>query len=305
MLVLLVTLSACGLRLDTPPPPVPTPGPTESARAEFVSATQDLIEQARSAAQRAEGDLAAELNALAEASQEHLEAMGGTWTPPPRPSSPGSATPSSSPGNATPSGNSSTQPQATAEDVLGTLTDLTENSEVLAQDIWSGQTATLIASITVYRDGARHRLRAELDQNDEPAGEPAQLPQDLGSAATELCRTLDGLGYAYEVRAARSNGDHRTEAAQRAEGYRTLARQVAEAAGLAGTESDPRSASYDIGTDLAETITSWQAELVPAWLALIGDAQPQDRPVLLSHAQEAAVRAGLPADTAFPGLRQS
>src|SRR5699024_5003504 len=172
ILVLLVSLSACGLRLDTPPPPVPTPGPTESARAEFVGATQDLIEQARSAAQRAEGDLAAELNALAEASQEHLEAMGGTWTPPPRPSSPG---------NATPSGNSSTQPQAAAEDVLGTLPDLTANSEVLAQDIWSGQTATLIASITVYRDGARHRLRAELDQNDEPAGEPAQLPQDLGS----------------------------------------------------------------------------------------------------------------------------
>src|SRR5699024_6364145 len=148
-------------------------------------------------------------------------------------------------------------------------------------------------------------LRAELDQNDEPASEPAQLPQDLGSEATELCRTLDGLGYAYEVRAARSNGDHRTEAAQRAQGYRTLARQVAEAAGLAGTESDPRRAAYDVGSDLGTTITSWQSELVPAWLALIGDAQPQDRPLLLSHAQEAAVRAGLPADTTFPGLRQS
>src|SRR5699024_6098853 len=119
-----------------------------------------------------------------EASQEHLQAMGGVWTPPPRPTSPGGATPSptspsnatpsptspssatpspTSPSSATPSPTSSAQPQATTTDVVRTLTELTEDPGVLAQDVWSAQTATLIASITLYRDGALHRLRAALD----------------------------------------------------------------------------------------------------------------------------------------------
>lgn len=267
-------------------------------------ASEKLAEQAHAAAAGSEGALARELSALAEASEEHLQALGGIWTPPPRPGTP----------SPTPTESVST---VSAQDVVGTLADMTTSAgEVIANPLWSNETATLLASIMTYRSGALLRLRELLgndgDGNSESTkaaetSEPpglTELSQRSGQDAAALCRTLDALGYGYEVRAARSDGQQQDRAATRARHYRATAEEVAEAAGIDGSEDDPRRTSYSIGDDLDQTIASWRAELVPGWLSLIGGAEPGSRAELFAHLQVAASHASLPAGKAFPGLDQ-
>lgn len=295
MLLLVLALTGCSVRLDTPPAPVPTPDAAEQARASLAEQTQTLVTLARAAAGGEPGaddpEVAAELTALADASEQQLAALGGLWSPPPRPDDP-SPTP-------TP------EPTAAAQDVLAALTEAAAQvQEAVSQPFWDAETATLLASITIYRDGALARLSHQLGTSAPPPPEPvADLPAALGAAASPLCRTLDALGYAYEVQAARSSGEQRSQAEDRAGQNRDLAERVAVLAGFDGTAEDPRQASYAVGEDLSETIVTWQAELLPAWLALIGPADPADRTLLLAHARGAATLAPLPAGAVFPGLQ--
>jgi len=309
VVLLVLALTGCSVRLDTPPPPVPTPDEAEQARSALAEQTETLLALARAAGgeqpadQDGEGadggdqgaatdpEVAAELAALATASEAQLAALGGLWTPPPRPDDP-SPTPAP-------------EPTATPQDVLAALTDAaTPVQEAVGEPFWDAETATLLASIAVYRDGALVRLSDALGTNAPTLPEPAaDLPAELGADSAPLCRTLDGLGYAYEVQAARSDGDRRAQAVTRAEANRALAEQVAVHGGYDGTADDPRQASYAVGEDLSETIGRWQGELLPAWLALVGPAAPADRPVLLTQVRAAAALAPPPADVAFPGLQ--
>ena len=190
------------------------------------------------------------------------------------------------------------------------LTALTEAAtgvqEAIDEPYWDADVATLLASIAVYRDGALSRLSRALG-SDAPAlpQAAADLPRQLGPDSAPLCRTLDGLGYALEVQAARRGGARDDGAATQAQSHRALAEQVAVLAGYDGTDSDPRQVSYAVDDDLDETIARWQAELVPAWLATIGPAAPEDRALLLSQTRAAAGVAPPPAEDAFPGLQAS
>lgn len=299
LVTVLLALTGCSVRLDTPPDPVPTPDAAESLRAELAESTETLITLAHAAAEDTarenageDGNTAtAELIALADASTAHLEALGGIWTPPPRPEDP-SPTPAP-------------EITATPEDVLTALTEAaTGVQEALAEPLWEPEAATLLASIALYRDGALTRLASALGTEPPARPEPdGHLPEQLDATTAPLCRTLDALGYAYEVQAARSSGDLRERAATRAEQRRALAEQVAVLAGYDGTADDPRQASYAVGEDLGETIARWQAELVPAWLALIGPAEAADRATLLTWARAAADLAPPPANEPFPGLQ--
>src|SRR5699024_12301270 len=129
----------------------------------------------------------------------------------------------------------------------------------------------------------------------EPSGD---LPDELTAASAPLCRTLDGLGYVYEVQAARSDGDQRAQAVTRAETNRALAEQVAVHGDYDGTADHPRQASYAVGEDLNETTTRWQSELLPAWLAVTGPDAPADRPLLLTQPRPAPALAPPPPETA-------
>ncbi len=301
VLVLVLALTGCSVRLDTPPPAVPTPDATEQARAALAEQTATLVSLARAArgeeatgqsAPQADGpDVAAELEALATASEQQLAALGGLWTPPPRPDDP-SPTPAP-------------QPTATPQDVLTALEEAAAQvQESVGDPVWDGDTATLLASIAVYRDGALARLSHALGTDaPAPAESATELPTELTAASAPLCRTLDGLGYAYEVQAARSDGEQRSQAVARAAQNRDLAEQVAVLGGYDGTAEDPRRASYAVGDDLSETIVTWQSELLPGWLALVSPAAPGDRTLLLTQARAAAALAPLPADVAFPGLQ--
>lgn len=290
--LLVLVLTSCSVRFDTPPDPVPTPDAAESLRAELAERTETLIAVA-GAARSDDEDVAAELTAIATASEAQLAALGGIWTPPPRP------------GDASPTPSPTPEPGATPQDVLATLTDAaTQVHQAVGAEVWDADSATLLASIALYRDGALSRLADALGVEAPEAPEPTEdLPAQLGPASTGLCRTLDGLGYALEVQAARSAGDQQDRAERRAARDRALAEQVAVLAGYDGTADDPRQVSYAVGEDLQETIETWQAQLVPAWLALVGPAAAEDRPLLLTQARAAAARVSLPADEAFPGLQ--
>ena len=287
----MLVLVGCSVRLDTPPPEIPSPDAAEVVRAELARGTESLIAQAEAAAAGADDAVAAELGVLAEASTVHLEALGGTWTPPPRPDDP-SPTPEP-------------EPTATAEDALTALTEAASQvQDAVAEPVWEPETATLLASIALYRDGALVRLAEALGTEAPATPEPdGDLPEQLDAATAPLCRTLDALGYAYEVRAARSSGDARERDAARAEQHRARAEQVAVLAGYDGTDQDPRQVSYAVGEDLDETIETWRAQLVPAWLAPIGPASAEDRVLLLTWARAAAAVAPPPAEDPFPGLQ--
>ncbi len=292
MILLVLALTGCSVRLDSPPPEVPTADAAETVRAELAESTETLITLARAAAGEEGGeDASAELLALADASAAHLEALGGIWTPPPRPDDP-SPTPEP-------------EPTATGEEVLAALTEAAgQVQEALAEPLWEPDTATLLGSIAVYRDGALVRLAETIGSEAPAAPEPdGALPEQLDAGTAPLCRTLDALGYAYEVQAARGSGDERDRAVARAEQSRALAEQVAVLAGYDGTADDPRQVSYAVGEDLSETIGTWRAQLVPAWLTLIGPASAGDRSVLLTWTRAAAAAAPPPADEAFPGLQ--
>lgn len=288
--VLVLVLTGCSVRLDAPPPPIPTPDAHEQLRSELATTTEQLIAAAQ--AGDTEGAAATEQLALAEASQAHLEALGGLWTPPPRPEDPNPTTPAASAGS---------------QDLMAALTGATEQvREALADPDWDADAATLLASIVLYREGALARLAEATGSPPPAAPEPTdELPAELGAESAPLCRTLDALGYAYEVQAARSSGDQRDQARAAGEANRALAESIAVLAGYDGTNTDPRSVSYAVGQDLEESIAAWQADLMPAWLALIGPAAPADRPVLLARARAAATLAPLPETDVFPGLSTS
>ena len=292
VLLLVVALTGCSLRVDSPPPEIPTPDAAEALRAELAESTATLADLARAAVEGdgVADDVSAELLTLADASTAHLEALGGIWTPPPRPDDP----------SPTPEGETT----ASAEEVLTALTAAaTQVQEALAEPLWEPEAATLLAAIAIYRDGALQRLAGALGTDPPATPEPeGTLPEQLDAATAPLCRTLDALGYAYEVQAARSSGDPRERSITRAEQSRALAEQVAVLAGYDGTDQDPRQVSYAVGEDLGETIETWRAQLVPAWLTLIGPASAEDRVVLLTWVRAAAAAAPPPADEAFPGL---
>lgn len=293
VILLVLALTGCSLRLDTPPPEIPTADAAETLRAELAESTESLATLARAAGKDDSGEDAAssELLALADASAAHLEALGGIWTLPPRPDDP-SPTPEP-------------DPSASGEEVLAALTEAAAQvQEALAEPVWEPDTATLLASIALYRDAALVRLADALGTDAPAPAEPdGTLPEQLDAATAPLCRTLDALGYAYEVQAARSSGDQRERAVNRAEQNRALAEQVAVLAGYDGAADDPRQASYAVGEDLNETIGTWRAQLVPAWLTLIGPASAEDRGVLLLWARAAAAATPPPAEEAFPGLQ--
>src|SRR5699024_749246 len=115
VMLLVLALTGCSVRLDTQPTPVPPPDDPEQARAaDAAGGEQGADQDGENADGSGQGtatdpEVAAELAAIAAASEEQLAALGGLWTPPPRPDDP-SPTPT-------------VQPTATPQDVLAALAE--------------------------------------------------------------------------------------------------------------------------------------------------------------------------------------
>jgi hypothetical protein len=304
-------LGGCGVRLDGPPPQVPSPEPGEILRQEAALETAEILALAEAAgadaqASGATGDEPGDLAHIASDATTHLTDLGGVWTAPPRPSAtdgPDSGEEPTEPGP-TPSG------PVTGEDVLDALERSTAADRAADPDA-DADLATLLASIAINRALWAADLRADLGLADGPDGtsDPATaeiaIPDTLPASAAPVVRTLDALGYTQEVIAARGEEAERGEAAGAAVTLRDMAEDAAIAAGIDGTDADPRAAVYSIDTeDLQGARVALIAELLPGWLAQVPDTEGADRAPLIALATQAALLSQDPdlRVATYPGL---
>jgi len=328
----LAMLTGCELRRETPPPTEPVPDAIELARREAVADADLLIADARDAAA---GDPAAVLlEAVALASEAHDHALGGVYVPFPdaspsddaaagqattgepetdvAPSDGASAGTTASP---TPSPGPTTPP--TAADVVELATAAALRARTAAEAIEDGPLARLLASIAVSRSMHARTIAtaAGLPVTSTALTVPADLPAGLGgSAISALVQSEDGLGLAWEVVAARSDGPARSSAAARAAMHRTAGQAWATAGGLAGTGLDPRRVAYDLpdaildpATDpgaVTAALATLESGLAQDYATLVAAAAPGVRGSLIDGLADAAtVALGLTGLVpAFPGL---
>lgn len=276
VLVTTLTVSGCGaLRLETQDPPVETADEQEQLRQEHAEQSWALAELALSAAAK-DPDIAPLLEAVAQDAQTQLVALGGIWRP---------------------SGRHLAQvaPVGDAADVLEAL--IAGAADALEAGVAAdGDTAGMLAGIALSRSLRADQLAVALGA--EPGALEPAMPAALdATSAGGLARTLDALGQAWEIVAARA--EDATAARAEAERRRTAAQRVAEIAGLADTAEDPRSVSYDLDTtDLSVTIEALEADLVPWWLAQVPGTSGDDRRAVIDLALAAARDAGMAAPEA-------
>ncbi|ACQ80743.1 hypothetical protein Bcav_2493 [Beutenbergia cavernae DSM 12333] len=306
---LTLALGACGVRVDTPPPAIPSPGTEEVAR-QAAAETAGTIADLAAAVPDPDEALGLLLADVVAASAEHVEALGGVWEAPPRPTtSPASPEP-------TPTAPAGSSP----EDVLAALVAGAEEARTQALAVDDGDLTTLLASILLWRTVAAHDV-ADLLGSDAAAELTGGLDRtSLGLTSfpggTDLVRAVDAAAYAYEVLAARAEGDVVATWAGRGRELRDTAEAVALGSGLAGTAGDPREAAYDVAA-LAEVeplaaVTAVENDLIMTWVAASSTVPEQGRTLALDAAVDAATTArtwllaqgvtGLAGLGALPGL---
>lgn len=265
-----LTLAGCGaLRLESEDPPAQSAGPEEQLRQEHATQTWRLAELARSAA-ATDPDHAAVLESVTQDALVQLDALGGVWQPAGRHLEP-----------ATPRGDA-----GAVVDLLAASTAAAAQSAIDGD----GDLAGMFAGIAVSRSLRTDQLASALGTEPD-AVEPA-LPDAVDPATSaDLVRTLDALGQAWEVVAARSEDP--ASASAEAASWRDQAQQLAVLAGVADTPEDPRAVSYDLAGDLDETIADLRADLVPCWLAQVATTTGEDRRAVIDLALAAARDAGL------------
>ncbi|WP_152192891.1 ferritin family protein [Georgenia satyanarayanai] len=284
-----LTLTGCGLRLETPPPEVPTADAVEQARQDAAVVAAQL--RAAAGAATTGGEAGEVLAAVRAAAAEHHAALGGVWEPWPGAGPEATAYPD---GPATPA----PTPAATPEQVLDLLEEGAAAARADALD-HDGELGRLLAAVAISRTWLAVDLARALSVEAErlpAAPQPAPAP---GTIDPQTSRAVDAARYAFEVVAARSSGAQREAAVTRAE-------QLGLVAGAVAPEEDEREVAYDVG-DIAGTATPERAlagaaelDVVAAYVALLGTAA-EDRETVLDAATYAAGQARS-WDTALPAL---
>lgn len=286
-----LTLTGCGLRLETPPPEVPTADAVEQARQDAALVAAQLHDVAGAAAAAADVELGAVLTAVQAASTAHHEALGGVWEPWSGAGPEATAYPDAP---TTPS----PTPAATPQEVLDLLEQGAAAARADALD-HDGELGRLLAAVAISRTWLAVDLGRALSVEPERLPATPQPPPEPGAVDPQTSRALDAARYAFEVVAARSSGPQRESAVTRAE-------QLALVAGAVDPAEDEREVAYDVtGTADAgapERALAGAAELdvVGAYVALLGTAA-EDRETLLDAATYAAGQARS-WDTALPAL---
>ena len=310
VLLLTVLLTACGVRLETPPPEVPEAGVEEEVR-QRAALTATAIHEAASAAladpsaQGASGaDLRTALLAAEAAATVHHQALGGMWEPWPGAGPEATAYPTDGVTNGS---GTTTAPPAAGSPSPGELLDLLEGGAREARQAalaHPGDLGRLLASLAISRTFLAADLAAALSAPAEPlSAEPLSEPAP-GTIDPATSRAVDGARYAMEIVAARSSDEQRDTARARAAHLLRVAEAVAP-------EHDTREVAYDIGDVAAgEGTTSERAlaaaaelDVVGAYLHLLGTDWP-DREAALAAATHAAaqVRAWDGVLPVLPGL---
>ncbi len=265
--LLLGTLTACGVRLDTPPPDVQEPQGQDALRQQAAVLVRDMDTVATHTGPVTDA-IEPILSAIAQDARSHLDSLGGVWEPPLRPDD----------------DEDTETPKVEPVDPPGFVTFLTSGSHTLVELAAEAdaELATLLVSISANQIVHARDLADALEIEFEDLEAPSDpFPAALGPDATDLCRVLDASGYVAEIRAARADGDTSDALAQRAAQLRADAELVATRADLTGTENDPRLPAYELDLeDLTGQAQSLALARLPAWLVLLGPATQEDRAVI-------------------------
>lgn len=326
-----IILSGCGLRLETPPPTEPVPDAAEVLRRTAVADALLVADQASTAAtsDRINADVEAELTTIAESATAQADQLGGEYD--------------SGLGDIVSEGTGGASPSATVQEhtpraVVASLRDAATRTRAASDQVQSGPLGRLLASISTSQTQHARDLALltgvkgpalpstqipepadpapEPSEGDEGSAAPASATSDeapvapTGLSAEELSALIlaeDTAGYAFEVRAAQSEGDVRTRAHERAVVHRARAQAWALLSGVDGTDQDPRRVAYTVpgsDTPTSQLAIDLEAGLAQDYASLTGVAESGTRAVLvalLTDSTLAGARWGAPV-VAFPGL---
>lgn len=236
--VLAAPLAGCGVRLETPAPVAPSPDAAELLRDRSAAQAADLAELARGAAPGADDASAAVLTRVATDSDTHTAAFGGVYV----------AFPGATPSPTSPPTEEPAPPSAAA--VLAALRAAEQDARTDAATVPEAPMARLLAAVAIDRALLVDALAAVVEGAAPELGEvtvPTELPTGMDAqTAAVLVESEDALGMAWEVAAARADGDARERDAERAALHRARAEAWAAAADLDGTGTDPRRSAYDL-----------------------------------------------------------
>lgn len=299
-------LGGCGVRLESEPPPIPTADAAEQARASAVEDALALGEAASTltAGVEANSPTALVLAQIESGSTAHADALGGRWTPPPRP------TPAETVGS----------PELTvaspADLVVALSEGFTQARDGATQA--SGEEATLLSSIALWRALAAWQLAGTIEGFDTaalPVGGVDDLALSLSTltGVEDLIHGLDAAAFGYEAMAARTDVEGRAAAWNaRAARLRGTGQVLAAASGIDGGANDPREAIYDVADLIAlpaeNAAASVETELATLWITapLSGALRASAIDAALDSMRRAAELAPLaPLDSAaavLPGL---
>jgi hypothetical protein len=314
--VTVLTLAACGLRVETPPPVEPSPDAVEQIRARTVADSLALSASATAAALPPDGAVEPVAPVLADVtgfSDQHADQLGGVYVS-------GLPAPTDSPTR------TSEPTAASVAEVLEQLASATRTALTDADAVTDGPLARLIASVATSRGELATRLAqatgAEVpslvpDATTPTAG-PTPSPDPSTPAGDALSSTEVGVlalvhdeaGYGFEVIAAKLSADQRATAEAAAASHRARSEDWAAAAGIDGTGQDPRRASYTlpaglddptVATALGRTLETAVAD---AYANAVAQAGPGGRAPLIQGLHRATVDAAVWGATPvpFPGL---
>jgi hypothetical protein len=321
--VVVLALSGCGLRLETPEPTEPSPDAAETLRASSVDDALALADGAGQLLPDADPAVATVLTLVHDAATGQAEQLGGVYE---------SGLP-----DPTPSPSASTTALSGTDELLTLVGSTAVRARSDALSATDPQMARLLAVIAAARAQQAVQLAGVLGTEvpaltAEPAADPGPEPtatdaDGSGSgdgAATSapagldtttlsaLTAAEDQAGFGYEVAASRLSGDARADALAAARSHRARAEDWAQQAGISGTSQDPRRVTYALGGTPADTdaVRTFCAGLerqltdVHADAVLASAADSTDRTVLVDRLRAAAVDLlgwGGTA-TAFPGM---
>lgn len=313
--VTVLTLAACGLRVETPPPVEPSPDAVEQIRARTVADSVALSAAASAAALLPDGAVEPVAPVLADVtgfSDQHAEQLGGVYVS-------GLPAPSGSP-TAT-----STPPAPSVADVLEELAAATRTALTDADAVTDGPLARLVASVATSRGELATRLAqatgaevpslvpdetAEADPTPSPDSTAAQGDALSADEVGVLALVHDEAGYGFEVIAAKSSAERRATAQSAAAAHRARSEDWAAAADIDGSALDPRRASYTLPAGLDDpTVASalgrtLETTVADAYANAVAQVGPGSRGTLIEGLRRATVDAAVWGATPvpFPGL---
>ncbi|WP_146926234.1 DUF4439 domain-containing protein [Cellulomonas xylanilytica] len=310
-----LTLGACGLRAETPPPVEPSPDAVEQVRARTVADSLALSAAASAAAVLPDGAAEPVAPVLADVtgfSDQHADQLGGVYVS-------GLPAPTGSP-------TATATTTASVAEVLDRLAEATRTARTDADAVTDGPLARLVASVATSRGELATRLALATGAEvpvlvpDETTAEPDPTPSPSTSAAEGdslstaevgvLALVHDEAGYGFEVIAAKLSGDQRAAARSAAAAHRSRSEDWAADAGIDGSAQDPRRASYTlpaglddpaVATALGRTLETAVAD---AYANAVAQAPAGARSPLVEGLRRATVDAAVWGATPvpFPGL---